>query len=110
MKVLLDENLPHDLRLFIVGHEVFTVSFMGWAGVQNGELLRLAFDAGFQVFVTMDSGVEYQQSLRGLGIGVVVLVAVSNKLDNLMPLLTGLLVSLETVSPGKLEKVLLELS
>jgi len=42
MKFLLDENLPHDLRHFIPGHEVFTVAFMGWAGVKNGDLLQLA--------------------------------------------------------------------
>ena len=42
MKVLLDENLPHDLRKLLPGHDVFTVAYLGWAGVKNGELLRRA--------------------------------------------------------------------
>ena len=47
MKLLLDENLPHDLRHHIGGHQVITTAYMGWSGKKNGELLRLAGDAGF---------------------------------------------------------------
>lgn len=63
MKVLLDENLPHELRRELSGHEVFTVQYMGWSGVKNGLLLGRAAKAGFDVMVTMDSGVPYQQNL-----------------------------------------------
>jgi len=58
MKVLLDENLPHDLRHFLPGHEVFTVAFLGWAGVENGALLAKAAGEGFGVVVTKDAGIE----------------------------------------------------
>jgi hypothetical protein len=49
VKLLLDENLPHDLRHHLVGHEVFTVTYMGWSGTKNGALLLLAADAGFDL-------------------------------------------------------------
>ena len=58
MKILLDENLPHDLRHFLPAHEVFTVAYMGWPGIENGELLERAGDSGFDVMLTKDSGVE----------------------------------------------------
>ena len=51
MKVLLDENLAHRLRRNLGAHEVFTVSYKGWAGLQNGELLRTAENDGIEVFV-----------------------------------------------------------
>jgi hypothetical protein len=60
MKVLLDENLPHALRRELPGHEVFTVQYLGWSGVKNGALLLQAAASGFDVMVTMDSGVPYQ--------------------------------------------------
>ena len=54
MKVLLDENLAHRLRKNLGAHEVFTVSYKGWAGLKNGELLRAAEDDGIEVFLTGD--------------------------------------------------------
>jgi hypothetical protein len=52
MKLLLDENLPHQLRHEILGHDCSTVAFMGWRGVENGELLRPALAAGFDGVLT----------------------------------------------------------
>lgn len=52
MKLLLGENLPHQLRLELPGHDCFTVAFMGWRGVENGELLRRAASDGFEAFLT----------------------------------------------------------
>lgn len=76
MKVLLDENLPHRLRNALTSHEVFTVRFQGWSGLKNGELLRTAESAGFQVFVTGDQTVSYEQNLALRQITVVVLSAI----------------------------------
>ena len=64
MKLLLDENLPHQVRLELPGHDVFTVAYMGWGGVENGELLRQAAAAGFDALLTNDRGLEYQQNFR----------------------------------------------
>ena len=61
MKLLLDENLPHRLRLEIVGHDVVTVAHQGWSGIDNGRLLALAAAAGFDALVSNDRGLEYEQ-------------------------------------------------
>jgi predicted nuclease of predicted toxin-antitoxin system len=75
VKVLLDENLPHRLRVELAGHEVFTAAFMGWAGVKNGELLRLVETNGFGVFVTADRKMKDQQNLAKRPFGMVYLTA-----------------------------------
>jgi hypothetical protein len=73
VKVLLDENLPHRLRHRLGSHEVYTVSYMGWAGLKNGELLKAAEEADFEVFVTGDRTLPYEQNLTGRRIAVLVL-------------------------------------
>lgn len=73
MIVLLDEALPHKLRLAIVGHDVSTTVYRGWGGLKNGNLLRTAEEAGIQVFVTCDQSIPKQQNLPGRPFGVVVL-------------------------------------
>lgn len=73
MLVLLDENLPHRLRLLITGHEVRTVHFQRWDSLSNGELLNAAEEAGFDVIVTADRGIQYQQNIEGRRIGIVIL-------------------------------------
>ena len=75
MRVLLDENLPHRLRSILQVHEVATVAHMRWSGVKNGELLRLAETNGFEVFITADQNLRYQQNLDGRQLALVVLTA-----------------------------------
>lgn len=75
MKVLLDEDLPHKLRLNLPGHEVSTAAYRGWNGLKNGELLKTAEDEGLDVFVTGDKNLRYQQNLTERRIAVVVLAA-----------------------------------
>ena len=75
MRVLLDENLPHKLRGHLAQHETATVAYLGWGGLKNGELLKAAEDAAFDVFVTGDRKLEYQQNLAGLWLAVVSLSA-----------------------------------
>ena len=65
MKVLLDENLAHRLRTNLGAHEIFTVSYKGWAGLKNGELLRTAENNGIEVFLTGDQTLAYEQNLAG---------------------------------------------
>lgn len=62
--VLLDENLPQKLRLLLIGHTVVTTVYQGWAGKSNGSLLATAEEAGFDVFVTADQGINYQQNMN----------------------------------------------
>jgi predicted nuclease of predicted toxin-antitoxin system len=102
MKVLLDENLPHDLRRELRGHDAFTVQYLGWSGVKNGELLARAAASGFDALLTMDSGVRYEQNLAALPVAVVVLQAASNDLDDLRPLVPRLLDVLGKLRPRTL--------
>ena len=105
MKLLLDENLPHDLRHLLPGHDVFTVAYMGWSGVENGDLLKAAADSGFEVMLTKDSGVEYEQHLPSLRIALLVMKAKTNKLDDIRPLLPRVLAELATLQPRTLVRV-----
>ena len=75
MKVLLDENLPHAVRHLLPGHDVYTVKWLGWTSTRNGALLRRAAENGFDVMLTLDNGVPYQQNLETLPIAVVVMSA-----------------------------------
>ena len=90
MRVLLDESLPRPFAALLSGHEVRTVAGLGWSGTQNGELLRLAADR-FDILITADRNLEHQQNLTTLPIAVVVLVAPTNRLESLVPLVPELL-------------------
>ncbi len=104
MRVLLDENLPHDLIAALPGHDVSTVQGMGWAGVENGELLRRA--AGrTDAFITMDRRLEQQEDIGALNFGVVLVVARSNRVQDLLPLVPELLVTLSRIQAGRFEQV-----
>ena len=105
MKILLDENIPHDLRHLLPGHDVFTVAYMGWSGVENGNLLKVAGETEFEVVITKDSGVEYEQHLAALPLAVLVLRTKTNKLDDILPLLPLILSSLTTIQPRSLVNI-----
>ena len=103
MRLLLDEMLSPRFCLDIerAGHEASAVTQIGWAGVKNGELLRRAHLSGFQVLVTRDRGIEHQQNIRTAGIGVIVLIALSNRVEDLRPLLPALETALARIRPGQ---------
>ena len=105
MRILLDEQLPRQLARNLTGHEVRTVQQQGWAGSKNGELLRRAADEAFEVFVTADQNLEFQQSLTGSRLRVIVLVARSNALEDLLPLVPGLLAAIPKIQPGQVFRV-----
>ena len=104
MRILLDESLPHDLVGLIPGHEVSTVRAEGWASVTNGKLLALAATK-FEVFVTADRNLEFQQNLAKLPIAVVVLIARKNRVQDLEPLLPELAALLVDLPARSLRKV-----
>jgi hypothetical protein len=105
MRILLDECVPRPLRRELAGHEVRTVVEMGWAGKRNGELLRLLTAEHFAVFLTTDQNLRYQQNLRGLQVAVVVLVAPTNRLADLVPLMPTVRAVLETMQAGAVVEV-----
>ena len=85
MRILLDEDLPRRLGTLLLGHDATTVQRSGWAGIKNGKLLALAATK-FDVFLTMDGNLEYQQNLATLPIAVLVVEAISNRIEHLAPL------------------------
>lgn len=104
MRILLDESLPRKLKLELAGHEAHTVQAQGWVGLENGALLRAA-SREFQVFVTGDQNLEFQQNPNTLPIAVVVVVAVDNRIETLRPLVPAVLEALRTIQPGQLVRV-----
>lgn len=89
MRLLLDESLPWRLARLIEGHEVESEQRTGWAGVKNGELLRLA-TSRFDAFITADQNIQYQQNLSALPLTVFVLAARSTAFADLAPLVPEL--------------------
>ena len=104
MRILLDESLPHDLAPLIIGHDVSTVRAEGWTGVKNGRLLALAATT-FEVFITADRNLEFQQNLAKLPISVIVLLARKNRVQDIEPLLPELIRLLNHLPPKALRKV-----
>jgi hypothetical protein len=105
MRILLDECAPRPLKRELSDYEIRTVVEMGWAGKKNGELLRLMSQEGFTILLTTDQNLRYQQNLRQAGVAVVVLVAPSNKLSDLLPLMPDTREVLNTITPGEVVEV-----
>lgn len=105
MRILLDECAPRPLKREFADYEIRTVVEMGWSGKKNGELLRLMSQEGFTVLLTTDQNLRYQQNLQQAGVAVVVLVAPSNRLLDLVPLIPEVCNVLNTIAPGKVIEV-----
>lgn len=104
MRVLLDECIPKQLKRDFGGHFALTVGEAGWAGVKNGELLRKA-DASFDVFVTLDSSLPFQQNLSSMKIRIVLMRSRSNEVEDLRPLMPKLLDVLVELLPGTVTRI-----
>jgi hypothetical protein len=102
VKLLLDECIDRRLAKGLEGHEVKTVPQMGWAGIKNGDLLILA-EKEFDVFITVDRNLSFQQNLPRFSIAVLVLHAASNRLADLKPLTAKILLTLPALAKGKAE-------
>ena len=104
MRLLLDEHLPIGLAAELHGHAVDTVSGRGWTGIKNGELLR-RITGQYDVLVTMDRSIEFQQRLSTLPFGIVLVRARSNRIQDLRPLVASILSDLDAVDPGRIRRV-----
>jgi len=104
VRVLLDECIPVQLVSALPAHYVRTIRGMAWRGKKNGELLELAA-AHFDVFVTIDGGLKYQQRIIHRRLGVVTLIASSNEIAALQPLMRGLRHAVMKVKPGQVLRV-----
>ena len=104
MRVLLDEQLPVDPTAALEGHSVDTVAGRGWTGITNGELLR-RMGGEYDALVTMDRGIEFQQNLTTLAVGVLLVRAPSNRMVDLQPLVPAILSALPALKSGELHRV-----
>jgi len=105
MKVLLDECIPRKLKNSLPDHECRTVPEAGLAGKKNGVLLSLAESRGFEVFVTMDRGLEYEQNLAGRKIAIMILRANSNRLVDLLPHVAACITIMRSIGSGQIVRV-----
>ena len=104
MKIILDESVPQKLRLLIEGdHSVFTTWYQGWSGLKNGALLAAADRAGFELFITADQELTYQQNLTGRKMAVLVLS--TNNWDLVKAGIAQITAAIEAVTPGSYAEV-----
>ena len=106
MRLLLDECLPRKLTsLFIsAGHNCETVREAGWEGVTNGKLLAQA-ELLFDVLITVDKNLRYQQTFQNRVISVLILRAKSNHIEDLEPLVPAVLNALKSINPGQVIEI-----
>jgi len=98
MKIILDESVPQKLRLLIDGHTVVTTWFQGWSGLKNGALLTASEEAGFDLFITADQELTYQQNLTGRKMAVLVLS--TNNWDLVKAGVAEIITAIGAVTPG----------
>ena len=104
MRLLLDECLPRKLKGGLLGHDVKTVPEMGWAGVENGDLLPL-IEPQFEVFITIDGNMRYQQNMKGRSFALILLKARDNTIEVLLPLMPQVLAALPSIKPEQIVKI-----
>jgi len=105
MRILLDECMDERFRKSFPSHDCQTVKYAGFAGRKNGALLSAAEVAKFDVLLTVDRGFEYEQSLAGRKIAILIVSAESNRLRDLLPLVPDILVALESLQPGQVLRI-----
>jgi predicted nuclease of predicted toxin-antitoxin system len=104
VRLLLDECIPKRLCRELAEHDVRTVQQAGWGGLTNGRLL-VAAQQNFDVFLTVDQNLRFQQNISGFEIAVVVLEAPSNDIEDLRPLIPRVLALLPQLRPGQVLRV-----
>src|SRR5260370_10490902 len=105
MRILLDEMMEWRWERGLPGHEVQPVPRLGWAGTQNGLLLKKAEEPGFDVSITMDSNIDFQQHLAGRDLKVFVLRARTNRFQDTFPLMAKVLKSLPFIQNGTVQVI-----
>jgi hypothetical protein len=101
MRVLLDECLPRKLKREVQADVVRTVTEMGWAGTKNGSLLRMV-EQEFDIFLTNDQNLEHQQNLKRFDLAIVVLVAFTNDVEDLRPLMPAANEAMRGIGSGEI--------
>jgi predicted nuclease of predicted toxin-antitoxin system len=102
MRILIDECIDERFRNSFPGQDCQTSRYAGLAGLKNGDLLAAAEASGFDVFLTVDRGIEYQQNLSGRSIAIIILRAKSNRLADLLRLVPPSVSCIESIRPGEI--------
>ena len=102
MRILIDECIDERFRNFLPGHDSQTARYAGLAGLKNGDLLTAAETAKFDVFLTVDQGIEYQQNLTARKLAIIIFHARSNRLKDLLLLVPACLARIESIKPGQI--------
>jgi predicted nuclease of predicted toxin-antitoxin system len=105
MRVLLDECVNQRLRNYLPWHECESAEYAGFAGLKNGELLDAAESAHFDVLLTVDRGLEYEQNLAGRRIAIIIFRSKSIALRDLLPHVPACLAVLLSIKPGEIAKI-----
>lgn len=105
MRILLDECAPRPLKHEFADYEIQTVVEMGWSGKKNGELLQLMAEEGFTILLTTDQNLRYQQNLQQAGVAVIVFIAPSNRLPDLLPLVPEARNALDSIASGEVIEI-----
>ena len=101
MKILLDECVTKHLKPFLSEHEVVTVREMGWSGVKNGKLLTLCVENQFEIFLTIDKNLQYQQNIDKYALTIVILNSSTSKVEDLKEFIPSLLISINNFDKCK---------
>jgi hypothetical protein len=104
VKLLLDECVTRHLKRDLAGHEVHTVNDAGFKGLENGDLLKAA-SGTYEVLITVDRNIPYQQNVAGLNIAVLIQAAKRNSYARLKPLIPRALSALETMKVGDVIRI-----
>lgn len=105
MRVLIDECIDERFRNYLPSHDCQTARYAGLAGLKNGELLIAAETVKFDVFLTADQGIEYQQNLTGRRIAIIIFRTKSNRLRDLLPLVPACLAHIASIQPGQIVRI-----
>jgi rRNA-processing protein FCF1 len=105
MRILLDECVPNPLKREFADLNIKTVREMRWSGTKNGALLKLMSESEFTILLTSDRNLKYEQNLQQAGIAVIVMVARTNRISDLLPLIPKVREILFTIKPGELVEV-----
>jgi predicted nuclease of predicted toxin-antitoxin system len=105
VKILIDECVDQRLRFLFSGYECETAAYAKLSGLKNGDLLASAEAAGFQVMVTTDQEIAFQQNLTLRKISIVVLCAPTNRLADLRPLIPAAIEALRSIKPGQVIRI-----
>jgi len=105
MRILIDECIDERFRHSLAGHDCQTARYAGLAGLKNGDLLNAAEAAKFDLFLTVDQGIAYQQNLTARKIAIIIIHAKSNRLKDLLPLVPACLAHIQSIQPGQIVRI-----